>query len=206
ARRAAFRLGAELGRAGVGVVSGLARGIDREAHDGCLQAAGRTVAVLGNGIDQVYPPSSRPSAMAILSRGGAILSEYPPGVPPLQYHFPARNRIISGLCRGVVVVQAPEKSGALITAEHALQEGRDLFVHRAGLAGSAGAGSRRLAEAGAVVIQAGAEILGEWGIPQGPAPASSMPADMPHGERLAWLLEEETSGTRARSGTPHWRV
>jgi DNA processing protein len=206
ARSAAFRLGSELGHAGVGVVSGLARGIDREAHDGCLHAGGRTVAVLGSGIDQIYPFSSRPSGMAILSSGGAILSEYPPGVPPLQYHFPARNRIISGLCRCVVVVQAPEKSGALITAEHALQEGRDLYVHRAGLAGSAGAGTRRLADAGDVVIQGGADILREWGIPPGLPAASSLPEDLPHGERLARLLEEEISGTRAaKSGSPHWR-
>ncbi len=130
-------------------MSGLARGIDREAHEGCVEAGGRSVAVLGNGIDLVYPASSRPTAMALLARGGAILSEYPPGVPPLQYHFPARNRIISGLCRAVVVVQAPERSGALITAEYALDQGRDLWVHAAGLQGSAGAGTRRLADSGA---------------------------------------------------------
>ncbi len=95
---------------------------------------------------------------------GAIVSEYPPGIPALRYHFPARNRIISGLCRGVVVVQAPERSGALFTAEHALQEGRDLWVHAAGLAGTVGAGTRHLAESGAPVIRAAAEILTEWGI------------------------------------------
>jgi DNA processing protein len=207
ARTAAFRLGFELGRAGICVVSGLARGIDREAHDGCLQAGGRTIAVLGNGIDEVYPFSSTACGLAILSRGGAILSEYPPGVPPLRYHFPARNRIISGLCRGVVVAQAPEKSGALITAEHALQEGRDLFVHAAGLAGNVGEGTRRLAEAGATVIHEGADILREWGVPLGPRAASSLPRKMPTGERLARLLEEEIAGTRAEQGrASDWRV
>ncbi len=132
ARQAAYRLGFDLGREGVGVVSGLARGIDTEAHEGCVEAGGRSIAVLGNGIDQVYPISSRACGRLILERGGAIVSEYPPGVPPLSYHFPARNRIISGLSRSVVVVQAPERSGALITAEHALDQGRDLWVHAAG--------------------------------------------------------------------------
>ena len=207
ARSAAHRLGLDLGRAGICVVSGLARGIDREAHDGCLQAGGKTIAVLGNGIDEVYPFSSRSTGLAILSRGGAILSEYPPGVPPLRYHFPARNRIIAGLCRCVVVAQAPEKSGALITAEHALQEGRDLYVHAAGLAGSVGAGTRRLADAGATVIHGSADILREWGVPQGHQAGSSLPRKMPQGERLARLLEEEIAGTRAqRGGSPHWRV
>ena len=144
--------------------------------------------------------------MTILSRGGAIVSEYPPGVPPLQHHFPARNRIISGLCRGVVVAQAPGKSGALITAEHALQEGRDLFVHAAGLAGSAGAGSRRLAEAGATVIRGSADILREWRITTPRRAASSPPKQMPQGERLARLLEDEIAGMRAASGgAPYWR-
>jgi DNA processing protein len=205
ARRAAFRLGLELGEAGIGVVSGLAKGIDREAHDGCLQTGGRTIAVLGNGIDEIYPSSSRSAGLAILTCGGAILSEYPPGVPPLQYHFPARNRIISGLCRCVVVVQAPERSGALITAEHALQEGRDLFVHAAGLAGSSGAGTRRLADAGAMVIDGSARILRDWGI--APRPEASPRPGLPEGKRLARLLKEEIAGTRsARCGPPNWRT
>ena len=158
-RQAAFRLGRDLGARGVWVVSGLARGIDREAHEGCEQAGGRSVAVLGNGIDLVYPSSSRGAAMALLKRGGGILSEYPPGVPPLRYHFPARNRIISGLCRAVVVVEAPERSGALFTAEFAAEQDRDLWVHAAGLQGSTGAGTRRLAEQGAAVAHGAEEIL-----------------------------------------------
>lgn len=133
-RQAAFRLGFDLGASGVWVVSGLARGIDREAHEGCEQAGGKSVAVLGSGIDLIYPSTSRSAAMALLARGGAILSEYPPGVPPLRWHFPARNRIISGLSRGVVVVEAPERSGALFTADYALDQGRDLWVHGSGSA------------------------------------------------------------------------
>jgi DNA processing protein len=163
-RHAAFRLGHDLGARGVWVVSGLARGVDREAHEGCEQAGGRSVAVLGNGIDLIYPSSSRGAALALLKRGGAILSEYPPGVPPLRYHFPARNRIISGLSRAVVIVEAPERSGALFTAEFALDQGRELWVHASGLQGSTGAGTRRLAEDGAHVLRGAAEILRSWGL------------------------------------------
>ena len=163
-RQAAFRLGRDLGAGGVWVVSGLARGIDREAHEGCEQSGGRSVAVLGNGIDLIYPSSSRGAAIALLRRGGGILSEYPPGVPPLRWHFPARNRIISGLSRGVVIVEAPERSGALFTADFALDQGRDLWVHASGLLGSTGAGTRRLALSGAPVIRGATEILRAWGI------------------------------------------
>ncbi len=164
ARRAAFRLGRDLGARGVWVVSGLARGIDREAHEGCEAAGGRSVAVLGNGIDLIYPSSSRSAAHALLKRGGGILSEYPPGIPPLRYHFPARNRIISGLSRAVVIVEAPERSGALFTAEFAADQGRDLWVHAEGLHGSTGAGTRRLAEEGAAVLRGAGEILRSWGM------------------------------------------
>ena len=206
ARTAAFRLGFELAREGIGVVSGLARGIDREAHDGCTEAGGISVAVLGNGIDLMYPPSSMPAGRAILERGGAILSEYPPGIPPLRHHFPARNRIISGLCRSVVVVQAPERSGALITAEYALDQGRDLYVHAAGTSGATGAGTRRLAETGAPIINGSAEILREWGMK--PRSIREVPLrELPDGERPAALLKEEIAGACAtRGGETYWRA
>ncbi|MGA2377931.1 MAG: DNA-processing protein DprA [Spirochaetia bacterium] len=206
-RAAAFRLGFDFGRNGICVVSGLARGIDREAHEGCEQAGGRSVAVLGNGIDLIYPASSRAAAMALLARGGAIVSEYPPGIPALRYHFPARNRIISGLCRGVVVVQAPDRSGALFTAEYSLDQGRDLWVHAAGLAGTVGAGTRRLAEAGAPVIRAAAEILSEWGVAPRAPEQGSPSAQLPAGERLAMMMKEEISGACAqRAGETYWRT
>ncbi|MGD0723960.1 MAG: DNA-processing protein DprA [Spirochaetia bacterium] len=207
ARTAAFRLGFELGREGIGVVSGLARGIDREAHEGCTEAGGISVAVLGNGIDLIYPASSLSAGRAILERGGAILSEYPPGVPPLRYHFPARNRIISGLCRAVVVVQAPERSGALITAEYALDQGRDLYVHAAGTIGAAGAGTRRLAESGAPMVRGSVEILRDWGVKPRGDRAVLLPKELPEGERLANLLKEEIAGACAtRGGETYWRA
>ncbi len=207
ARTAAFRLGFELGREGIGVVSGLAKGIDREAHEGCTEARGISVAVLGNGIDLIYPPSSMSAGRAVLDRGGAILSEYPPGIPPLRHHFPARNRIISGLCRAVVVVQAPERSGALITAEYALDQGRDLYVHAAGTVGTAGAGTRRLAETGAPVVHGSAEILRDWGMKPRADRTFLLPEQLPEGERLATILREEIAGTcSTRGGETYWRT
>jgi DNA processing protein len=164
ARRAAFSLAFELGCGGIGVVSGLARGIDCEAHEGCVEAGGYSAAVLGSGIDVLYPVSSRRAAQRLLEGGGLIVSEYPPGTPPLKHQFPARNRLISGLCRSVVVVQAPEKSGALFTAEYALDQGRDLFVHADGLEGDSGAGTRNLADSGAPAVHGCADILREWGM------------------------------------------
>lgn len=162
-RDAAYRLGFELARESIGVVSGLARGIDREAHEGCSRAGGYSIGVLGCGPDLVVPAASRGAARRLLEAGGMLLSEYPPGTLPQPWHFPERNRIISGLSRSVVVVEAPEGSGALYTADFALEQGRDLYVHAAGLVGSTGAGTRRLAESGATVIRSAAGILVDWG-------------------------------------------
>ncbi|MCL2232347.1 MAG: DNA-processing protein DprA [Treponema sp.] len=157
----AFTLGRELGEAGLAVVSGLALGIDAMAHRGNIEGGAATIAVLGSGVDYVYPVSNRDLARRIVETGGAVLSEYPPGTGPRKHHFPARNRIISALARGTVIVEAPEKSGALITAAFALEHGRDLWVDRAGL-DSAGAG--RLAEQGAGVIDSAKDILAEWNL------------------------------------------
>jgi len=171
-RKAAFRFGLEAGRAGIAVVSGLARGIDYSAHVGNTGGGGRSVAVLGNGIDRIYPASSTRAAHDILEAGGCIMSEYGVGVPPLRYHFPERNRIISGVARAVVVIEAPGKSGALITAEFALEQGRDLFVHADCLSGPSNEGCRRLYFDGAVGIRSAGDIFEDWGIqvPGGDAP------------------------------------
>jgi len=204
----------ELACEGVGTVSGLAHGIDSEAHAGCIAARGYTIAVLGSGIDIVSPSSSWATARNLLEGGGTILSEYPPGTPPLKHHFPARNRIISGLSRSVVVVQAPERSGALITAEYALEQGRDLYVHAAGIVGSAGDGTRSLADAGAPVVAGCAELLTDWGraprvipLPLGGDHATGAPATTPAvGLALARRLRAEIEGSCALAdGETYWR-
>jgi DNA processing protein len=212
ARKAAFRLAFELARQGVAVVSGLARGIDSEAHEGCLAGRGYTVAVLGNGIDAVCPAGSQSTARSLLAAGGTILSEYPPGTPPAKHHFPARNRIISGMARTVVVVQAPERSGALITAEYALEQGRDLAVHADGACGTAGAGGRALADAGAPLIRGASELLAEWGLlplagaPRGGPADGDAPCTDTAGPALARRLRAEVDGSCVlRDGETYWR-
>lgn len=163
ARSAAFHLAMELTQRGIGVISGLARGIDAEAHQGSLYGPGEAIAVLGNGIDRIYPQGNRKLGQQLLEQGGVIFSEFPPGTLPLRYNFPKRNRIISGMARGVVVIQAPSRSGALITADYALEQGRDIYVHQAGMEGARGAGNKKLAEQGAVVIENSAQLFYDWG-------------------------------------------
>jgi DNA processing protein len=175
----AFDLGRDLGRAGVPVVSGLALGIDAFAHRGNLEGGAPTVAVLGSGLDQVYPAMNRPLAGRILEQGGALLSEYSPGTRPARWNFPARNRIIACLARAVVIVEAPEKSGALITANFALDFGRELFVASAGMASPLGAGNRNLAEDGAGVISGADGIIRDWGLEKGTETGDTIPGTGP---------------------------
>lgn len=161
AKTAAFALGHDLAAAGAVVVSGLARGIDGQAHRGAVEA-GLTVAVLAHGVDTVLPVGHRGLARRMLASGGALVSEYGPGEPAFGYRFVERNRLISGLARTVVVVQAPQKSGALWTADFALDQGRDVVVHAEGLEGERGAGTRGLADQGAPVVIGAAEVLQMW--------------------------------------------
>jgi DNA processing protein len=160
----AYDMGREFGLAGLSVVSGLALGIDALAHRGNIEGGGATVAVLGCGLDRVYPVSNRDLARRVMETGGVLLSEYAPGTEPFRWNFPARNRIIAGLARGVLIVEAPERSGALITAQLALDMGRDLLVASAGAASPRGAGTRKLVDQGARVVKRGAEMFEEWGV------------------------------------------
>ncbi|EPF28388.1 DNA-protecting protein DprA [Treponema medium] len=163
--KAALQLGTECGHAGIPVISGLARGIDTFAHRGALEGGGLTTAVLACGLDRLYPQSNARLAGRILETGGCILSEYAPGEPPLAYRFPQRNRIISGLARATVVVEAPVKSGALITADFALEQGRDVCVY-GGLQDSVqNAGCKKLAEDGAIPVEHASDLLREWAHP-----------------------------------------
>ncbi len=150
-KRFAANLARSLAQEGITVVSGLAEGIDSAAHDGALQGGGKTVAVLGNSLEIVYPRSNR-ALTARIKEQGALYSEYLPGTRPDPAHFPERNRLISGLAEGVVVIEAGKKSGALITATHALEQGRELFA----VPGSPGA---RMSIGANALIKSGARLL-----------------------------------------------
>ncbi|BCR06362.1 DNA polymerase [Desulfuromonas versatilis] len=149
---------AELAGHGIAVVSGLARGIDTAAHQGALDGGGETVAVLGCGIDRIYPPENRRLFQQI-ERQGAVISEYPPGTPPLAGHFPGRNRIISGLCRGVLIVEAAEGSGSLITVDFALEQGREVFAVPGPINAPTGSGVNKLLKEGAQLVTEARDIL-----------------------------------------------
>ena len=146
------RFSRELAQKGVTIVSGMARGIDTCSHRGALSAGGRTIAVLGSGPDVVYPPENKKLFSAIC-QNGAVISEYPPGTEPLPYHFPARNRIISGMSYGVLVVEAGEKSGSLITARLALEQGREVFAIPGSIDSPASRGTNSLIKQGAKLIE-----------------------------------------------------
>lgn len=149
------------------IVSGLALGIDARAHESTIDNGGKTIAVLGSGIDQnsIYPPEHKGLARRIVESGGLLISEYAPGTPALREHFPQRNRILSGLSRGVVIVEAREKSGALITARMALEQNRDVFAVPGSLFSHASFGPHKLIREGAILITSASDILEELGIP-----------------------------------------
>jgi DNA processing protein len=156
------RLAAELAERGIVVVSGLARGVDSAAHEGCLDGGGRTIAVTGSGLDTVYPRENSQLAGRIADNG-LLLSELGPGAPPLPGHFPLRNRIISGISLAVVVVEASEKSGSLITAGCALRQGRDVMAVPGSVLSGRNRGSHALLKDGAKVVETADDILEELG-------------------------------------------
>jgi DNA processing protein len=170
-RSVARLLATEAAAAGAVVVSGMARGIDGEAHRGALAAGGTTVAVLGCGIDRDYPAAHAELARAILAGGGLVLSEYEPGVEPAPWRFPARNRIIAGLARATVVVEARERSGALITADFALEDGREVLAVPGEITSTLSAGTNGLLRLGATPATRPADVLEAIGLePAGAAP------------------------------------
>jgi DNA processing protein len=168
-RSMARRLARGLAEAGLVVVSGLARGVDAEAHRGALETSGRTVAVLGSGLDVIYPREHLSLARDVAA-SGALLSELPPGTPPVARHFPLRNRLISGLSRAIVVVEAGEKSGSLITARMALEQGRDVLAVPGNVVSGCHRGCHALIKDGARLVENVGDILDEigWAAP-GPA-------------------------------------
>lgn len=164
----AIRLAQELARAGFVVVSGLARGIDAAAHQGALAAGGRTVAVLGCGVDVTYPPEMRELKDRVRSHG-SVLSELPLGAPPDPHHFPTRNRIISGMALGVLVIEAAADSGSLITAKLALEQGREVFAVPGNVGTKTSTGTNRLIKAGATLVETADDLIEQLVGQLGPA-------------------------------------
>jgi len=171
------RIAYELASAGLTVVSGLARGIDTQAHRGALAAKGRTIAVLGCGIDVAYPPENK-GLMEDISRSGAVVTENPFGTQPESGYFPARNRIISGLSRGTVIVEAAEDSGSLITAKYAQEQGRRLFAVPGNIAANS-RGSNSLIKQGATLVESAQDILQGLKIQTAGAASGEAARDLP---------------------------
>jgi len=190
------KIGQDLARHGVTVVSGMARGIDSVAHIGALQGGGRTIAVLGCGVDVIYPLENRNLFHQIIEHG-AVLSEFPMGSPPEGGHFPRRNRIISGLSIGVVIVEAGSKSGSLITANYALEQGREVFAIPGNVGAQGSRGTNQLIKEGAKLVESSEDILEEI-LPQWereeetfPIPESPVP-DLTEEEKILYKLLGET--------------
>ena len=199
---AAQRLSTELAQYGFTVVSGLARGVDSLAHHGALQAGGRTIAVLGSGINVVYPPEHRRLYEAIRNQG-AVVSEFPFDTKPDRWNFPRRNRIISGLALGTLVVEASDQSGSLHTARHALEQGREVFAVPGRIDAPSSRGTNNLIKRGAKLVEGIDDILEEFpaalrlamrqrDTAPGPTDAPPMPTDLtPDEVRVLGLIQSE---------------
>ncbi|MBR3255207.1 MAG: DNA-processing protein DprA [Clostridia bacterium] len=151
-KKAATYFAYNLANKGINIISGLAKGIDSYSHIGALQAKGKTIAVIGSGLDIIYPKENKKLAQEIIKTGGAIITEYPIGTKPEKEHFPARNRIISGLSNSVLVVEAKEKSGSLITADFAMEQGKDVYVVPGNINSLNSVGTNNLIKDGAILV------------------------------------------------------
>ena len=183
-RTTAHRLAGELARRGFAVTSGMATGIDTHAHLGALEQSGLTIAVLGSGLDRVYPVQNA-SLFESIPSSGAVLSEFPMGTGPEPHNFPRRNRVISGLSLGVVVVEAGERSGALITARHALEQNRDVFAVPGPIHSGRSTGTHALLKEGAILVQSVHDILAEL-------PSTARPILRPSPDSVQMTLDVES--------------
>ena len=196
-KRAAREFARTLAGEGVSVVSGLARGVDTAAHEGALEGGAPTIAVLGSGADVIYPPENELLAERILDAGGAVVSEYVPGAEPSKGNFPQRNRIISGLCAGVLLVEGAENSGAMITVNLATEQGRDVFAVPGSIYSPLSAAPNRLIQLGAPPALSGWDILEHYrwaSRPAKPAPGAPLPElDEEESTLVTALREQELS-------------
>jgi DNA processing protein len=194
--RHAREMGASLARSGLCIASGLAVGIDGAAHRGALECGGATVAFLGSGLRQLYPTAHAQLADEIVASGGALISEYPPGWHPRPRHFPERNRLISGVSRAVIVVEASDKSGSLITARLALEQGRDVYAMPGPVSSAVSRGSHRLVQQGAGLVTSADDVLAELGV----VAPSSTPIATPASARD--LTPQQSSVLKLLDGYP----
>ena len=190
---AAEKISYRLAQRGILVITGLARGVDSAAARGAMRGGGRVIGVVGSGLDTVYPPENK-ALFEDVAASGAIISEYPPGSPPIPAHFPARNRIISGLSLGIAVIEAPQKSGALITATRALEQGRDVFALPGNIDAISSDGSNRLLREGAIPILSGDDIVSEYeDLFPDKILQEGAPINKPQNNRKADIISTETS-------------
>jgi len=182
------RLCADLAAAGICVVSGMARGIDTAAHEGALSGDGRTVAVLGSGLAHIYPPENR-NLFETIAENGAVVSEFPMREEPLPHNFPRRNRVIAGMCLGTVIIEAAHKSGSLITARLAADQGREVFAVPGSIVSRKSAGTHALIKQGAKLVENAGDILEEFGhLPEfqrHPVENPAKPSDFPNRPALS---------------------
>ncbi len=203
-KNSAEMLSRDLASRGICIVSGLARGIDTSAHRGALEAGGKTVAVIGTGLNDVYPKENRKLVDEILEKGGAVVSQFPLGTPPIPDNFPYRNRIISGLSYGVLIVEASERSGSLITARLAMEQNREVMAVPGNITSGKSYGTNYLIKAGAKLVQQWQDVVGELpseiaaailppkiesqnGNDRNPQP-ELIPADLSKSETAIWAL------------------
>ncbi len=196
----AERLAAGLSRAGLTIISGLARGIDGVAHDAALKAGGRTIGVLGSGVLNIYPPEHEALAERVI-QSGAIISEHPPQSPPTAHSFPQRNRIVTGMSLGVIVVEAADRSGALISARHAMEQGRDVFAVPGRVDSRMSKGCHRLIRDGAKLVESVDDVLEELGPLPAAVPRSDGQGEIHHPAELQ-LNEQETQVLQAIGKDP----
>lgn len=209
-RQIAEEISSYLAANGVTIVSGLARGVDAIAHNAALRAGGRTLAVLGSGVDRIYPPENRALAEKIIEHG-AVLSDYVPGTPPESSNFPPRNRIISGLSMAVLVVEAGESSGALITAEFAAEQGREIFAVPGNILAPQSKGTNKLIQQGALPLLSASDIMQALNLTrvgQHKAARKALPADEVEAKLLENMGEEplHVDEIRNQTGLPVEKV
>lgn len=175
-RMTAKKIAADLAAAGITIVSGLAMGIDTASHEGCLEAGGKTIAVLGTGVDNIYPRQNANLARKIIATGGGLISEYPDAAPGYKENFIRRNRLISGLSEAVVIIEAPIRSGSLSTANFAAEQGREVFVIPGPIGHPNYVGSHKLIRDGARLAASAGDILEDMRIAAAAMPEKSIPA------------------------------